>query len=136
MELFTLAEKNQHLDEMNFPLRPSEDNLPLETVTGNGQFRVTLDWEPSEIKSGSKTTFYIDITDVFLRNRPVTVSYDVSIVHDGKEIFTHSDTSTGSREDSNVLEFVIPEDVSGAITLQFDNLDGNALARVGIPGCS
>ncbi len=132
-ELFTLAEKNKQQDEMEFLLRPSENNLPLETVTGNGQFRITLDWEPRDIKSGSKTTFYFSITDVFLINRPVIVSYDVSIIHEGKEIFTQSGTSTGSKEESNIIEFVIPQGVTGPITLQFDNLDGNGLARVGIP---
>ena len=132
-ELFSLSKNNKIQDEMRFLLKPSEVYLPLETVTGNGQFRITLDWEPRDIKSGSKTTFYFDLTDVFLRNRPVTVSYDVSIIHEGKEIFTQSGTSTGSKEESNMIEFVIPEDVTGPITVQFDNLDGNSLARVGMP---
>ena len=132
-ELFALEENNKQADEMEFLLRPSGNNLPLETITGNGQFRITLDWEPKDVKSGSKTTFYFDITDVFLINRPVIVNYDVSIIHEGKKIFTQSGTTAGSREERNIIEFVIPEDVTGPITLQFDNLDGNSLARVGIP---
>ena len=132
-ELFSLSKNNKIQDEMRFLLKPSEVYLPLETVTGNGQFRITFDWEPRDIKSGSKTTFYFDITDVFLRNRPVIVSYDVSIIQEGKEIFTQSGTSTGSKDHRNKMEFVVPEDVTGPITVQFDNLDGNSLARVGMP---
>jgi len=132
-DLFSLNSKQESANEMKFLIKPAEANLPLATVTGNGQFRISLSWEPVEIKSGSKIVFYFDITDVFLKNRPVSVSYDVSIIHEGKEIFTQSGISAASKEASNLIEFVIPEDVTGPMTLQFDNLDGNGLARVGIP---
>ncbi len=132
-DLFLLDSKQESSNEMNFLIKPAEANLPLATVTGNGQFRISLSWEPAEIKSGSKIVFSFDITDVFLKDRPVAVSYDLSIIHQGKEIFSTSGVSTDSKEKHNVLEFLIPEDISGPITLQFDNLDGNGLARVGIP---
>jgi len=132
-DLFLLDSKQESANEMKFLIKPAESNLPLATVTGNGQFRISLSWEPVEIKSGSKIVFSFDITDVFLKDRPVAVSYDLSIIHQGKEIFSTSGVSTDSKEKHNVLEFLIPEDISGPITLQFDNLDGNGLARVGIP---
>ena len=120
-------------NRMNFLLKPLSENLPLSTVTGNGQFRIVLDWEPKDVSSGSKVIFYFDIMEVFLKDRPVSVSYELSIIHDGKVLFTQNGISTGSKEEHNKVEFVIPKNIKGIITLQFDNLDGNSLARVGLP---
>ena len=120
-------------NKMNFLLKPQRENLPLSTVTGNGQFRIVLDWEPKLVNSGSKMMFNFDIMDIFLKDRPVSVSYNLSIVHDGKVIFTQNGISTGSKNEHNKAEFIVPENVKGVITIQFDNLDGNSLARVGLP---
>ena len=120
-------------NRMNFLLKPLRENLPLSTVTGNGQFRIVLDWEPKDVRSGSKVIFYFDIMEVFLKDRPVSVSYDLSIIHDGKVLFTQNGISTDSKEEHNKAEFVIPKNVKGVITVQFDNLNGNSLARVGLP---
>jgi hypothetical protein len=133
-DLLELYQKQKDdTNKMDFLLKPQSENLPLSTVTGNGQFRIVLDWEPKNVSSGSKVNFYFDIMDIFLKDRPISVNYDLSIVHDGKVIFTKNGTSTGSKNEHNKAEFVIPKDVKGIITLQFDNLDGNSLARVGLP---
>ena len=127
--------KNQknHINKIDFLLKPLNENLPLSTVTGNGQFRIVLNWEPRDVASGADVKFYFDILDVFLKDRPISVSYNLSIVHDNTVIFTQNGISTASKNEHNVVEFTIPEDIKGVITLQFDNLDGNNLARVGLP---
>jgi hypothetical protein len=132
-DLFELYQNYEMQDEMEFLIKPSDENLPLSTMTGNGQFRIKLNWEPHEIKSGSDITLFFDITDVFLKGRPVSVSYDLSVTQGEDEIFRTSGISTDSREKSNVAGFFIPNDINGIITVQFDNLDGNSLARIGLP---
>ena len=128
-EIFEKQKENS--DEMNFLIKPLND--VISTVTGNGQFRITLDWEPKDIRSGSEVVFSFDITDVFLKNRPVSVSYDLSLIHQEKVIFTTNGISTDSKEGHNEVKVFIPEGISGPVTLQFDNLDNNSLARVGLP---
>ena len=71
--------------------------------------------------------------DVFLKNRPIAVEYDFSVTQNGKTIHQQSDTSTDSREQFNTAEFTIPNDFSGIAFLNFDNLNGNDLARTSIP---
>ena len=132
-ELFEILREEELKEEMKFLIKPSGDNLPLSTVTGNGQYRIKLSWEPLEIKSGTDVTLLFDISEVFLKNRPVSVSYDLSVIHKGDKIFSNSGISTDSRDEHNVVKFHIPNDVNGPITVQFDNLDGNSLARVGLP---
>jgi len=133
-DLLELYQKQKEdSNKMNFLLKPQSENLPLSTVTGNGQFRIVLDWEPKDVISGSKVKFDFDIMDVFLKDRPISVSYDLSIIYNGKTIFTQDGVSTGSKNEHNKAEFIIPENVRGVITLQFNNLDGNSLARVGLP---
>lgn len=132
-DLLDLARNNNFEDEMNFLIKPSGEGLPLNTITGNGQFRIKMNWEPYDIKSGSELTLFFDIMDVFLKNKPVSVDYELSVIHKGKEIFATNGISTDSREKRNVVSFFVPENVNGPITIQFDNLDGNTLARIGLP---
>jgi hypothetical protein len=112
---------------------PTHDNLSLSTVTGNGQFRIDLSWEPQNIESGSKTLFMFDIMDIFLIDKLVSVSYDLSIVYDGKKIFEKSGISSDTKSKQDQIEFLIPDYVTGPIMLQFENLSGNELANAFLP---
>ena len=118
-------------NKMDFSIMPSADNLPLTTMTENAQFKLNLSWEPQNIKSGSTTTFYFDILDAFLIDRQVSVSYDLSIFHDGEKIAHASGVSADMG--LNIIEFDIPDDVTGVMTLQFENLNGSDLADAVIP---
>ena len=105
----------------------------MSAVTENGQFRILASWEPENLKSGSDAKILFDVTDVFLKNKPVSTNYDFSVTQNDKIIFEQSGVSTDSREEHNVAEFVIPEDVTGIVHLNFRNLDNNDLARTSIP---
>ena len=108
---------------------PSADNLPLTTMTENAQYKLNLSWEPQSIKSGSTITFYFEILDAFYVDRQVSVSYDLSIFHDGEKIGQVSSVSADMG--FSVTEFDIPNNVSGVMTLQFENLNGSDLAKIG-----
>jgi len=118
-------------NKMDFSVMPSADNLPLTTMTENAQFKINLSWEPQSIKSGSTITFYYEILDAFYVDRQVSVSYDLSIFHDGKEIGQVSSVSADMG--FSVIEFDIPDNVSGVMTLQFENLNGSDLANAILP---
>jgi len=118
-------------NKMDFSVMPSADNLPLTTMTENAQFKINLSWEPQSIKSGSTITFYYEILDAFYVDRQVSVSHDLSIFHDGEEIGQVSIVSADMG--FSVIEFDVPDDVSGVMTLQFENLNGNDLANAILP---
>jgi hypothetical protein len=118
-------------NKMDFSVMPSADNLPLTTMTENAQFKLNLSWEPQNIESGSTVTFFFDILDTFLLDRPVSVSYNLSILDDDERIFQTSGVSNASGH--NMIEFDVPDDVTGIITLQFENLNGSDLADAVIP---
>ena len=113
-------------NKMDFSIMPSGDNLPLTTMTENAQFKLNLSWEPQNIQSGSTATFFFEILDAFLLDRQVAVSYDLSILHNGEKIVDASGFSTDMGH--NMAKFDIPDDVTGVITLQFENLNGSDLA--------
>ena len=113
-------------NKMDFSIMPSADNLPLTTMTENAQFKLNLSWDPQNIESGSAVTFFFDILDAFLLDRPVSVSYDLSILDEDVRIFQTSGVSDDSGH--NMIEFDVPDDVTGIITLQFENLNGSKLA--------
>jgi hypothetical protein len=118
-------------NKMDFSVMPSADNLPLTTMTENAQFKLNLSWDPQNIESGSTVTFFFDVLDVFLLDRPVSVSYNLSILDDDERIFQTSGVSNASGH--NMIEFDVPDDVTGIITLQFENLNGSDLADAIIP---
>jgi hypothetical protein len=118
-------------NKMDFSVMPSADNLPLTTMTENAQFKLNLSWEPQNIESGSTVTFFFDVLDAFLLDRPVSVSYNLSILDDDERIYQTSGVSNASGH--NMIEFDVPDDVTGIITLQFENLNGSDLADAVIP---
>ncbi len=120
-------------DGMEFVIVPDRDYLHLSSVTDNGQFRMLVSWEPENLAPGSDAIVTFEIVDTFLKNKPLAVPYEFSVVHDGVVIHEQSGVSTGVRQEYTVAEFVMPDDVSGIIHLNFENLDGNDLARTTIP---
>ncbi len=132
-ELWNILEEYENQNGMNFVIKPSSEKIQLSSVTDNGQFRLLVSWEPEILKSDSQAKIIFDITDIFLKNRPVAVNYDFSITQNERIIHTQSGFSTDSRDEHNIAKFFIPEDVSGIIHLNFQNLDDNNLAKTSIP---
>ena len=129
--------ENKLVDEFDatikIEVKPSSPNLPLTGITDNGQFKINLTWEPREINSGSQVFFNYEILDVFLKDRPMKVSYELKILHENNEIFSKSGTSSGEKSEPENLEFLVPSNVSGVIDLQFERLGGSELARLSLP---
>jgi len=72
-----------------------------------------------------------DVTDVFLIDRPVSAKYDFSIIYGGEKIFQTS--GVGNDLGHSEIEFDVPDDVTGVMMLQFENLNGNDLADAFLP---
>ena len=132
-ELLNVLESGSNDSKMNFKIRPSLDYPHLSSVTENGQFRILVSWEPENLQSNSSAKVIFDVTDIFLRNRPVSTNYDFSVSQGNNILHQQSGVSTDSKDEHNVAEFLVSEDVSGIINLNFYNLDGNDLARTSIP---
>ena len=92
-----------------------------------------MSWEPQNIESGSKTKFLFDILDIFLLDKPVSVSYNLSITHNNEKLFQKNGISTDLKTEHNTIEFLIPDHVTGPINLEFENLSGNKLANASLP---
>ena len=118
-------------NKMDFSIMPSADNLPLTTMTENAQYKLNLRWDPQNIESGSTTKFFFKIFDAFFVDKQAAVSFDLLIFHDGEEIAKASGFSVDMG--FNMVEFDVPDDVTGVITLQFENLDGSDLAYAVFP---
>jgi len=132
-ELQRIFDSNSNQNGMAFVITPDRDYAHLSSVTENGQFRILVSWEPENLKSNSNGKILFDITDIFLKNKPVATNYDFSITQNDRIVFEQSGTSTDSKEQHNIAEFMIPSDVSGIVNLNFRNLDNNNLAKTKIP---
>jgi hypothetical protein len=132
-ELWKIFEKYENKNGMNFVIKPSLDKTQLSSVTDNGQFRILASWEPENLKSNVQAKIVFDVTDIFLKNRPIAVNYDFSVTQNERIIYQQNGISSDSKEKHNVAEFMIPADVTGIIHLNFQNLDNNDLAKTSIP---
>jgi hypothetical protein len=131
-ELQEIFSTNQFTDDtITVKVKP-ENDLPLSGVTENGQFKINLWWN-EELKSGQTSILYFDVLDTFLKDRPIAVSYNLGIFHDGREIAKTSGMSSDSKIQSNSFEFLIPSDVSGIINVKFQKLDDSKVANLEIP---
>ena len=120
-------------DEIFIHVKPSKPNLPLTGITENGQFKINLLSGFNDISPNSTALFEYEILDVFLKDRPMKVPYDLKILHEGNEIFSKSATSSGTQSEPEILEFLIPTNVSGVLELQFERLGDSDYARLNFP---
>jgi hypothetical protein len=89
--------------------------------------------EPENLKSNSNAKILFDVTDIFLKNKPVATNYEFSVTQNEKIIFEKNGISTDSKDEHNVAEFMIPNDITGIVNFNFKNLDGNKLAKATFP---
>ena len=132
-ELLKVLESNPNENRMEFVIKPDSNYPHLSSVTENGQFRILASWEPENLKSNSNAKIIFDVTDIFLKNRPVATNYEFSITQNDQIIFEKNGISSDSKDQHNTAEFLIPENISGIVNLNFNNLDGNNLAKTTIP---
>ena len=132
-ELLNIFENSSNLNGMNFVIAPDRDYTHLTSVTENGQFRILVNWEPEYLESNSDAKIIFDVTDIFLKNKPVSTNYEFSITQDDQLILQQNGISTASKTEHNVVNFAIPYDLSGIVNLNFNNLDGNEFATTSIP---
>jgi hypothetical protein len=132
-ELQKIFDNKSNQNGMDFVIKPDRDYTHLSAVTDNGQFRILVSSEPENLKSNSNAKILFDVTDIFLKNKPVATNYEFSMTQGERIIFEQSGTSTDSKDKHNIAEFVIPADVTGIVNLNFKNLDGNNLAKATFP---
>ncbi|MHA7648172.1 peptidase [Nitrosopumilus sp. S4] len=132
-ELMNVFERNTIDGKMNFVITPDQQKTHLSSVTDNGQFRILVSWEPEDLKPNANAKIIFDITDIFLKNKPISTNYKFTITQNDKVIFEQNGVSTDSKDDHNVVDVMIPADITGIVYLNFENLDGNERARTSIP---
>lgn len=132
-ELQKIFDNNSNQNGMDFVIKPDRDYTHLSAITDNGQFRILTSWELDNLKSNSNTKIFFDITDIFLKNKPVAVNYEFSVTQNEKIIFEENGLSTDFKDEHNIVEFTIPNDVTGIVNFNFKNLADNKLAKATFP---
>ena len=132
-ELLNIFENSSNQNGMNFVIKPDRDYTHLSSVTENGQFRILASWEPEILESNSDAKIIFDVTDIFLKNKPVSTNYEFSITQDGELFFDQNGISSDSKTEHNIADFIIPDNLSGIVNLNFNNLGGNEFATTSIP---
>jgi len=112
---------------------PTDPDAPFSSLTHGGRYRINLSWEPKEITSGSETTFFIELLDIYTKDKPIPTEYHFTVIHGDEEIFHKSNLSTDPETKKTELKFNVPKDVSGPITIRFENLGGGIFSNLDFP---
>ena len=112
---------------------PTDPDAPFSSLTSGGRYRINLSWEPEEIVSGSETKFFIEILDIYTKDKPVPTDYHFTVIYGDEEIFHQSDLSTNPETKTTQLDFLVPDNVSGPITIRFENLGGGIFSNLDFP---
>lgn len=131
-DLMELYEHNKNKNKMDIIVRPENSDSTIETVTESGQFKIKLNHEPEDLRSGKNAKISFTVLDVFLSEKPISVSYQLSIEQKGVPIFADNGYSNSNGSPIS-KEFLIPESISGPIEIKFENMDGKSLARATLP---
>jgi hypothetical protein len=119
--------------KINFSLMPKSDDLLLVGVTDNVEYKVAMTTATKQILPGRQVTLLFKIFDVFLQGKTVSVNYDLSIKSGDAEVYKTSGVSSDSKDQWNEAKLILPENVEKKLTITFDNLGGNKLAKTKIP---
>jgi hypothetical protein len=120
-------------NKLNFLVMPKSNDLLLADVTTNVQYKIAMTIIPNQLVPGQEATLLFKIYDVFLQGKAVSVNYDLSVRSDKGDIYKTSGTSSDSKDEWNQVKLHLPADVSGKITVTFENLGGNKLANADLP---
>ena len=88
---------------------PTDPDAPFSSLTHGGRYRINLNWEPEEMVSGSETKFFIEILDIYTKDKPVPTDYHFTVLYGNEEIFHKSDISTDPKTKQQNLTFLFPK---------------------------
>ncbi|MFZ8937641.1 MAG: hypothetical protein ACO2Y5_05240 [Nitrosopumilaceae archaeon] len=126
-------EKENRPSVLEYHFVPTDTDAPYSSITNGGRYRINLDWEPEQLVSGSEAKFSIEILDIFTKDMSKPTEYHFTILHGDEEIFHTSGLSTDPITKTTELGFSIPENVSGPITIRFENLGGGIFSNLDFP---
>ncbi|TBR12153.1 MAG: hypothetical protein EPO62_00495 [Candidatus Nitrosotenuis sp.] len=115
---------------IKFALSPSLETTSLYTYTKNAQYGITLKHVPDPLIAGVDATFLFEIRE-FPKNKTASVPYNFTILYNTKEILKQSGTTDQSSYTK--IQTKMPNDVTGPITLRFDNVGGSSYATADFP---
>ena len=124
-----LAEKiSDKRDVMNFMLLPSNETaFPIVHYAKNGQYIVSMSWNPPKIMPGSNTTFSFLIQSPYTINKAaVSTSYDFTVSVNHNTILKKSGISSIF---NNTITIPFPENARGPVVISLENISGNNLAE-------
>jgi len=112
-------------DKMRFKLMPSESTaFPVTHYSQNGQYIVSLSWNPPRILAGSNTTFSFRILDPYSMNKTIlSTNYNFNMMVNNKTIFNTSGISNHNND--TVVIAQIAHGITGPVTIALENLGGN-----------
>ncbi len=120
-------------ERLSFVVSPEVLGQPYSTITRNGQFKIIMNPVPADPASGGEVEIRYKLFDVFLKDLPVKVDYNVRVTQQDALLFSTQGTSSDDIGEFESVRIPIPEDTTGIVYVHFENLAGNPLASARLP---
>lgn len=126
-----LSDFKNDLQQMNFELKPNlSPDLPLLSVTRNGEYDVMLWWNPEKLVWDESTTFEIKIDELFVPNKiEEKIFFNILLIQDNKILFKKTIEGVKNTDSKqNTFKFTFAEFHEGSVKLLVDNIGSNSYA--------
>lgn len=118
--------------QMVFSIKPSDDNhFSIVQPTKDGQYKISLIWNPTNILAGSVTRFNFTILDPNLFEPVKPIPFAASIIEGNDTIYQKNGISNPMS--GNTFDIDFPTNYTGLIIIKFTNLNGSSLASAEFP---
>jgi len=127
-----LSDFKDNAQQMSFEILPNmAPNLPLVSPTTNGEFNVSLAWEPDNPVWGTPINFEIKIEDMFAQYKIVKkIPFHVSLIQDNKILFEKTINGVKNVDsERNSIQFTFDESHKGSVRMAIDNIGSNEYAE-------
>lgn len=118
--------------QMSFEILPNmAPNLPLVSPTTNGEFNVSLTWEPDNPVWGTPINFEIKIEDMFVPYKIVKkIPFHVSLIQDNEILFEKTINGVKNVDsEGNSIQFTFDESHKGSVRMAIANIGSNEYAE-------
>ncbi|PBO84976.1 MAG: hypothetical protein COA77_06290 [Thaumarchaeota archaeon] len=127
-----LPEFKNDLEQMTFEILPNlSTNLPLVSLTTNGEYNVNLSWKPNNLIWGTPIIFEIKIEDTFVPYKIVKqIPFHVSLIQNSKILFEKTIVGVKNIESEvNAFQFIFDESHEGSVKIVIENIASNKFAQ-------
>lgn len=116
---------------MYFELSPGQgDGFPLQAVTPDYRYKVSLSWEPEIIEVGKDVTFFITTEEMFTDKTNKNIEYDLQLLQEETQIYKERMSGSVNTGTADNFQYTFLPENTGTVIFDITEIEGFSLSNV------